>query len=99
MKPLEEIGAETVETPGRPVEGGDENADEDEDDGGEGEGDDDEEEEEFLVESHQHDGHTFKEAIDVEIDLILEFAKGLKHQVQFRDQRMLNALQIGRAHV
>ena len=66
-KPLEEIGAETAETPGRAVEGGDENADEDEDDGGEGEGNDDEEEEEFLVETHQHNGRTFEEVIDAEI--------------------------------
>ena len=28
-----------------------------------------------------------------EIDLISEFVNGLKHQVQFRDQRMLNTLQ------
>ena len=30
-----------------------------------------------------------------EIDLIERFAKGLRYQVQFRDQRMLNALNIG----
>ena len=28
----------------------------------------------------------FEEVIDTEINLILEFAKGLKHQVQFQDQ-------------
>lgn len=41
----------------------------------------------------QHDSRTFEEAMNGEIDLILEFAKGLKHQIQFRDQRMLNTLQ------
>jgi hypothetical protein len=35
----------------------------------------------------------FEEAMAVEINLISEFVKGLKHQVQFRDQRMLNTLQ------
>ncbi|KAJ7858934.1 hypothetical protein B0H14DRAFT_3631985, partial [Mycena olivaceomarginata] len=33
------------------------------------------------------------EAMDDNIDLILEFAKGLKYQRQFRDQRMLQALE------
>ena len=28
-----------------------------------------------------------------DIDLIVEFAKGLKYQLQFRDQQMLNALE------
>jgi len=28
-----------------------------------------------------------------DIDLILNFAAGLKHQAQFRDQRLLNALE------
>lgn len=39
------------------------------------------------------DQRTFIEAMDEEIDVILEFAKGLKFQRQFRDQRMLQALQ------
>jgi hypothetical protein len=38
-------------------------------------------------------GLTFEEAIDEDIDLIAEFLMGLRHQVQFRDQRMLNALE------
>ncbi|KAJ7712298.1 hypothetical protein B0H16DRAFT_1437028 [Mycena metata] len=36
---------------------------------------------------------TFLEAMDENIDLIIEFARGLKHQKQFRDQRMLQALE------
>ncbi|KAJ6586095.1 hypothetical protein B0H19DRAFT_1250823 [Mycena capillaripes] len=36
---------------------------------------------------------TFLEAMDENIDLIIEFAKGLKYQRQFRDQRMLQALE------
>ncbi|KAJ6552665.1 hypothetical protein DFH09DRAFT_925044 [Mycena vulgaris] len=36
---------------------------------------------------------TFLEAMDENIDVILEFAKGLKFQRQFRDPRMLQALE------
>ncbi|KAJ7328434.1 hypothetical protein DFH08DRAFT_319533 [Mycena albidolilacea] len=36
---------------------------------------------------------TFLEAMDDNIDTILEFAKGLKYQRQFRDQRMLQTLE------
>ncbi|KAJ6558978.1 hypothetical protein B0H10DRAFT_2369275 [Mycena sp. CBHHK59/15] len=39
------------------------------------------------------DQPTFLEAMDGNIDLILEFAKGLKYQRQFRDQRMLQSLE------
>jgi len=62
------------------------------DDEGEGE-DDDEEEDEGCVETHQEDGRTFEEAMEGDIELVLDFAKGLRHQIQFRDQRMLNAFQ------
>ena len=51
-----------------------------------------EEEEEEEV-THKHDGRTFEEALVADIDLIVDFAAGLKHQVQFRDQRLLNALE------
>ena len=43
--------------------------------------------------THQHNGSTFKEVITANIDLILDMAAGLKHQLQFRDQWLLNALQ------
>lgn len=39
------------------------------------------------------DGRTFEEAMKGDIDLILDFARGLRHQIQFRDQRVLNACQ------
>ena len=38
-------------------------------------------------------GHTFEKALTEDINLIVEFAKGLKYQLQFRDQWMLNALE------
>ncbi|KAJ7934660.1 hypothetical protein B0H13DRAFT_2305445 [Mycena leptocephala] len=48
-----------------------------------------------AVDTHkpEDEGLTFVEAMDEEIDVILEFAKGLKFQRQFRDQRMLDSLQ------
>lgn len=39
------------------------------------------------------EGLTFEEAMNAEIDVILDFASGLRHQIQYRDQRMLNSLQ------
>jgi hypothetical protein len=42
---------------------------------------------------HEHDGCTFEEAFIAHIDLIVDFTAGLKHQVQFHDQWLLNALQ------
>ncbi|KAJ7916047.1 hypothetical protein B0H13DRAFT_2323743 [Mycena leptocephala] len=39
------------------------------------------------------DGRTFVEAMDENVELILEFAKGLKFQRQFHDQRMLQTLE------
>ncbi|KAF8524259.1 hypothetical protein BU17DRAFT_42877, partial [Hysterangium stoloniferum] len=46
-----------------------------------------------LVDMQTKDELTFEEAMNAEIDLILDFTDGLKHQIQFRDQRMLNSLQ------
>jgi len=66
--------------------GGEDNEDEEEEE----EEDNDEEDEDVT---HQHNGHTFEEALTEGIDLIVEFAKGLKHQLQFQDRRMLNALE------
>jgi len=43
------------------------------------------------------EGDTFEEAMNANVDLIAEFAQGLRYQVQFRDQRMLNALERERA--
>ena len=70
------------------------------DTGGEGDEDDaegtdsaDENEDEGGIGTHQHDGSTFEEAMTANIDLLLDMAAGLKHQLQFRDQRLLNALQ------
>jgi cobalamin biosynthesis protein CobT len=90
LRPLEESASEGSESP-EPV---DEN-DEDEEDGVVGDDDEEEEEEEEEEEGAEtHQGsHTFEETMLAEIDLIESFAKGLRHQVQFRDQRMLNTLQ------
>ena len=86
MRQLEENVAEGSEEP-EPV---DEN-DEDED-GGMGDDDEEEEEEEDDAETHQ-DSRMFEEAMLAEIDLIESFAKGLRYQIQFQDQQMLNTLQ------
>ena len=39
------------------------------------------------------EGSTFEEAVNANIDLIAEFVQGLRYQVQFRDQQMLNMLE------
>ena len=52
-----------------------------------------EEDEDDLAYELGHNGKTFEEAMTAEINLISEFVNGLKHQLQFRDQRMLNTLQ------
>ncbi|KAJ6586656.1 hypothetical protein B0H10DRAFT_1832240 [Mycena sp. CBHHK59/15] len=55
---------------------------------------DDDEDDDFVVDTQLGDDRrTFGEAMDDDIELILEFAKGLKFQRQFRDQRMLQALE------
>jgi hypothetical protein len=66
---------------------------EDEEDEEGGRADEEEEEEEEEEVTHKHDGQTFEEALITDIDLIVDFAAGLKHQVQFRDQRLLNVLE------
>src|SRR5271156_5996801 len=69
---------------------GDEYADDEEE---EGDGSDDEDDDGPMVEFREDDGKTFEETMDDEIETIMEFARGLKYQVQFRDHRMLNTLQ------
>ena len=60
----------------------------------EGEGGDEEEDNDNEdIRAHQHDGCMFKEAVMDDIDLILDFTAGLKHQVQFFDQWLLNTLE------
>lgn len=68
------------------------NDDEDREGDDNDEGDDDRDEEEEGNFTYIHDGRTFEEVMEGDIDLILKFAKGLKYQVQFRDQQMLNTL-------
>lgn len=46
-----------------------------------------------LVDTQPDDQRTFVEAIDENIDLILEFPQGLKFQRQFHNQRMLQTLE------
>ena len=62
----------------------------DENEGGSANEKDEEEEEEGT---YQHDGHTFEEEFMDEIKLIEEFTVSLRHQTQFQDGRLLNALQ------
>lgn len=50
-------------------------------------------EEEEEEETYKYDGHTFEQVMESNIDLITEFTKGLRYQVQFQDQWMLMALQ------
>lgn len=89
MRAIEEAAAQGIP---EPVEGGDE----DDDDEYEAHDDEEEEEEEEYVGTYRHDGQTFEGTIQTEIDLIIDFKKGLKHQIQFRDQRMLNTLPAAR---
>ncbi|KAF8955525.1 hypothetical protein BDZ97DRAFT_1632229, partial [Flammula alnicola] len=86
LKPLEEYGADSMKIGVGSAEGCDEDRDIEE----EGGDDDDDEEDDGP---HQHDGRTFEEALKGDIDLILDFAAGLQHQAQFRDQRLLSALE------
>jgi hypothetical protein len=53
----------------------------------------DEDEDDIVDTQADDDRRTFVEAMDENIELILEFAKGLKFQRQFRDQRMLQTLE------
>lgn len=93
LKPLEEYEADLTEIVAGTTKGADENdiGDEHNEDEDEEEEEDEDDEDEEIT--HQHGGHTFEEALTEDIDLIVEFAKGLKYQLQFRDQRMLNALE------
>ncbi|KAF7367605.1 SWIM-type domain-containing protein [Mycena sanguinolenta] len=53
-----------------------------------------EDDDDDLVDTQPNDDRrTFVEAMDENIDLIIEVAKGLKYQRQFRDQRMLQTLE------
>ncbi|KAJ7143889.1 hypothetical protein C8R44DRAFT_141341 [Mycena epipterygia] len=57
---------------------------------------DSDDEDDDLVDTMPNDDsnrQTFLEAMDDNIETILEFSKGLKYQKQFRDQRMLQALE------
>jgi len=65
---------------------------EDDDDVGGVSGEEEENEIEEVVEA-RGEGGTFEGAMNANVDLIAEFAQDLRYQVQFRDQRMLNALE------
>ncbi|KAJ7238382.1 hypothetical protein C8J57DRAFT_1566088 [Mycena rebaudengoi] len=56
---------------------------------------DDDDDDDDIVDTQKPGNNqpTFLEAMDENIDVILEFAKGLKYQRQFRNQRMLQALE------
>jgi hypothetical protein len=95
LKPLDEYRDDEVAV----IVGAVEESHENPNFGGEGDEDDmegmdsDDEDNDGGNGTHQHDGSTFEEAMITNIDLILDMAAGLKHQLQFRDQRLLNALQ------
>ena len=99
LRPLEEYRDETLAvavTIGGPVEESHKNpdfGDEGDEDDADGTDFDDEDEDDGNNGTHQHDGSTFEEAMTANIDLILDMAAGLKHQLQFQDQQLLNALQ------
>ena len=80
---VDEGGAEAVEI-------------EDDDDVGGVSGREEEDKIEEVVEARE-EGSTFEEA-NVVLNLITEFAQGLRYQVQFHDQRMLNGADL-RGHV
>jgi hypothetical protein len=92
LEPLEQYGADSTEIGVRPDAGRDDDCDiEEEDEGSDEEDDEDEDNEDNGT--HQQDGRTFEEALMGDIDLIMDFAAGLRHQAQFRDQRLLDALE------
>ena len=53
----------------------------------------DEDEEEALIDMGRKDGQTFDETLDEWIHTMREFANGLEYQRQFRDGRMLQAVE------
>lgn len=58
------------------------------------EGEDDDDEDDDLVDTGGDAGNqTFEEAMKDKIHTLKEFASGLEHQIQFRDQRMLQAVE------
>ena len=85
MKPLEGPSSESTEW----VVEDEKEVDEDDDEGLENDEDDEDENEG----TYEYDGRTFEEVMEADINLITEFVKGLRYQVQFRDQQMLTALQ------
>lgn len=66
-----------------------------EDDSAPPDADSDEESDDGLVDTGRGDnaGKTFEEAMNAKIETIMAFAEGLKYQIQFRDERMLQALE------
>jgi len=86
LKILDESGVSEEGAGIAGAEGGD-----DDDERSDGEDEDFDEDNRFVPITD--DGQTFEEAFDDNIDLVTEFLAGLKFQVQFRDQRMLNTLE------
>ena len=87
LQPLEEYCIESSASVAKPISGShDENLDfggeRDEEDEGQADEEGEEEEEEEEERAHLHDGQTFEEALTADIDLIVDFAASLKHQVQ-----------------
>ena len=93
LRPLEEYHSDSVAVATRPVEGKDDDPDLGAEVDDENEGGSTNEEDEEEVGTYQHDGRTFEEEFMDEIKLIEEFTVSLRHQTQFQDGRLLNALQ------
>ena len=86
MKILDESGVSEEGAGIAGAEGGD-----DDDERSDGEDEDFDEDNRFVPITD--DGQTFEEAFNDNIDLVTEFLAGLKFQVQFHDQRMLNTFE------
>jgi hypothetical protein len=87
LRPLEETATGVADARDHVV-----GNDVDNENGGEGDGEE-ENDDDDLDEIWQHDGRTFEEEIEAEIEVMLDFAQGLQHRLQFRDWKMLNTLQ------
>ncbi|KAH9971757.1 hypothetical protein BGW80DRAFT_1446333 [Lactifluus volemus] len=93
LRPLEEYHDERAVVIAGPVEESPNTGGEGDDDDAEGTDFSDEDNNNGDIGTHQHDSSTFEEAMTANIDLILNMAASLKHQIQFQDQWLLNTLQ------
>jgi hypothetical protein len=93
LRPLEEYHNEQAAVIAGPVEESPNTGGEGNDNDAKGTDFSDEDNNNGDIGTYQHDSSTFKEAMTANIDLILNMAASLKHQIQFQDQWLLNTLQ------